>query len=244
MHLLWLFILLALFAEVLGTVGGFGSSVFFVPAANFFLDFQSVLGLTALFHLSSNLTKIGMFREGINWRLVLLIGIPAVIFVLGGAWLSQFFDSRPLQIAMAIFLILMALLFLIFKSLQLQSNAATSITGGAVSGFLAGLLGSGGPIRGLTLAAYNLPKNVFIATSAFIDLGIDLSRSAVYISNGFVHKNDLYLVPILIVIGITGTWIGKKLLNQLSQERFRQIVLFLILAIGIITLFNPSFQQP
>jgi uncharacterized membrane protein YfcA len=45
MPLLWLFILLALLAEVIGTVGGFGSSVFFVPVANFFLDFQSVLGL-------------------------------------------------------------------------------------------------------------------------------------------------------------------------------------------------------
>ena len=73
MPLLWLFILLALLAEVIGTVGGFGSSVFFVPVANFFLDFQSVLGLTALFHLSSNITKISMFRKGVDWKLVLLI---------------------------------------------------------------------------------------------------------------------------------------------------------------------------
>lgn len=91
MPFLWLFILLALLAEILGTVGGFGSSVFFVPVANFFLDFQSVLGLTALFHLSSNITKIGLFRKGVDWKLVLLIGIPAILFVILGASLANFF---------------------------------------------------------------------------------------------------------------------------------------------------------
>lgn len=242
MPFLWLFTLLALLAEVIGTVGGFGSSVFFVPVANFFLDFQSVLGLTALFHVSSNLTKIGMFRKGIDWKLVLLIGIPGVIFVTLGALLSAYFESHLLQIAMGIFLIVMSVIFLIFKKLQLKSNAVTSISGGVASGFLAGLLGSGGPIRGLTLAAYNLKKEVFIATSAFIDLGVDLSRSVVYISNGFVHRDQLYLVAILVGVGFVGTWIGKKILDQISQERFRQIVLILILIIGIVSLFNPQFR--
>ena len=57
------FILLALVAEVLGTIGGFGSSVFFVPLGNFYFDFQSVLGIAAVFHLSSNLSKMGSNRQ-------------------------------------------------------------------------------------------------------------------------------------------------------------------------------------
>ena len=59
-----IFIILSLIAEVLGTIGGFGSSVFFVPIANFFFDFQSVLGITALYHLSSNVSKIAFFKKG------------------------------------------------------------------------------------------------------------------------------------------------------------------------------------
>jgi len=57
-----LFLALALLAEILGTLGGFGSSVFFVPIANLFFDFESVLDITALFHLSGNLSKLGLFR--------------------------------------------------------------------------------------------------------------------------------------------------------------------------------------
>jgi hypothetical protein len=42
---------LALLAEILETVGGFASSLFFIPIASYFLDIHSVLGITALFHV-------------------------------------------------------------------------------------------------------------------------------------------------------------------------------------------------
>ncbi|WP_243641651.1 hypothetical protein [Maribacter algicola] len=53
-------------AEVVGTVGGFGSSVFFVPFGNFFFDFHIVPGLTALFHLFSNMSKFILFKKGLD----------------------------------------------------------------------------------------------------------------------------------------------------------------------------------
>ena len=90
------FILLALITEIIGTVGGFGSSVFFVPLGNFYFDFQSVLGLTALFHLSSNLSKIFLFKKGLDKRLLLTIGIPSVLFVIVGGVLSKH-NIRVLQ---------------------------------------------------------------------------------------------------------------------------------------------------
>ncbi|MBL7911546.1 MAG: sulfite exporter TauE/SafE family protein [Bacteroidia bacterium] len=235
---LLLFAILALLAEVIGTVGGFGSSLFFVPIAGFFFDFHSVLGITALFHLSSNISKIALFRTGFDKKLIITIGIPAVLFVIVGAFLTQYFDSKLLEIFLAIFLIAISVILLIFKNLKLKPTLFNSISGGAFSGITAGLLGSGGAIRGLTLAAFNLKKEIFIATSAIIDLGIDLSRSVVYFSNGYMHKHDLYLVPILLVVAIVGTYVGKKILKRFSQEQFKSIVLFLILLVGLVTLGN------
>ena len=58
-----IFIILAIISEILGTVGGFSSSVYFVPVMNLFLDFQSVLWITALFHLSSNISKMANLRK-------------------------------------------------------------------------------------------------------------------------------------------------------------------------------------
>ena len=83
-----------------------------------------------------------------------------------------------------------------------------------------------------------MDKNKFIATSAVIDLGIDFSRSIVYYFNGYMRKEHLYLVPILLVVSVVGTWIGKLILNKMSQEQFRNLVLILILLIGIISVMN------
>ncbi len=236
MKLSTIFLLLALVAEILGTIGGFGSSVFFVPIANFYLDFESVLGLTAIYHLSSNLSKIMLFRKGLDKKLLINIGIPSVIFVIIGGYLTQLFTGIYLEFALGIFLIVLALIFLVKKNLVIQPNKQNALIGGGLSGLSAGLLGTGGAIRGLTMAAFDLNKSTFIATSAFIDFLIDFSRTFVYYHNGYIHQHDLIYVPFLLVIGLVGTAIGKKILNYIPQKRFKQISLGLILLIGLITL--------
>ena len=47
---------------------------------------------------------------------------------------------------------------------------------------------------------------------------------------------DLYLIPILLVVSIIGTFIGKKILEKLSEEQFKSTVLALILLTGCVTL--------
>ena len=53
-----LFFLAALFAEVAGTVAGFGSSTIFMPLALFFVEFRVALVLVALFHVAGNLGRM------------------------------------------------------------------------------------------------------------------------------------------------------------------------------------------
>ncbi|MDI9310379.1 MAG: sulfite exporter TauE/SafE family protein [Limnohabitans sp.] len=237
-ELLIYFILLALLSEIVGTVGGFGSSMLFVPIAGYFLDFHSVLGVTALYHLSSNISKIYFFREGFDKKLVINMGITSVIFVIIGAFLSKYFPSRILEFFLAIFLIMLSVLLLIFRDKRMAPTKTNALLGGTLSGFIAGLLGTGGAIRGVVLASYGLKTNVFIATSALIDLGIDASRSVVYSVNGFVHKDDLYLIPILLVVSFLGTFIGKKIVNLLTEKQFQTSVLVLIFVTGVITLYK------
>ena len=232
----FIFIVLALIAEIIGTVGGFGSSVFFVPLGNFYFDFHSVLGLTAIFHLSSNLSKIFLFKKGLDKKLLLNIGVPAVFFVVLGGLLSKYVRSSLLEIILGLFLVGFSLLFLVKSEISVSPNKKNAIAGGVFSGFSAGLLGTGGAIRGLTMAAFNLKKSVFIATSAFIDFMIDFSRTFVYYNNGYIHKHDLIYVPFLLVIGLLGSFVGKKLLIFIPQSKFRRLSLIFILIIGMVTL--------
>ncbi|MFK8164013.1 MAG: sulfite exporter TauE/SafE family protein, partial [Lewinella sp.] len=203
------FLLLALLAEVLGTIGGFGSSVYFVPLANIYFDFQTVLGLTAVFHLASNVSKIALFRKGIDRKLIINLGIPSVAFVILGGLLSKVLSSVWLEVALGVFLVSFSLLFLVRRNLEIAPKPGPAMIGGALSGFTAGLLGSGGAIRGVTMAAFNLKKSTFIATSAVIDLAIDATRTVVYYQNGYIGADAWRYLPYLFVIGLVGTWLGK-----------------------------------
>ena len=48
----------AFLSEVIGTIAGFGSSVFFVPLAGLFFDFHTVLALTSILYVFSNAAKL------------------------------------------------------------------------------------------------------------------------------------------------------------------------------------------
>jgi uncharacterized membrane protein YfcA len=227
-------------AEILGTVGGFGSSVFFVPIASYFLDFQSVLGVTALFHVSSNISKIAIFKKGFDKKLVINIGIPATFFVIIGALLSKYLNSALSEKILSAFLILLSVVMLTFKDFKVRTTTFNSVAGGAVSGFFAGLVGTGGAIRGIVLSSFGIEKEIFIATSAVIDLAIDSSRAVVYGYNGYIHQHDMYLIPLLFVISIAGTYLGKLLLERVSQNTFKTLVLVLVLFTALFTLFCKS----
>ena len=231
-----LFLALALLAEIAGTLGGFGSSVFFVPVANLFFDFESVLGITALYHLSSNVSKLGMFRGGVDKRLLLTLGVPSVAFAMLGGLATTFVDTAWLELGLAIFLMALSAWMLLRPGWALAATTRNAMLGGALSGGMAGLVGTGGAIRGLTMAAFNLPKELFVATSAAIDLLADVGRALVYWRNGYFHGHDLMYAPLLMVVAVAGTWVGKSLLQRISQQVFRKIALGMVLLISVATL--------
>lgn len=233
-----LFYILAFLSEIIGTIGGFGSSIFLIPLGGFFFDFQTVLAVTGVMHMFSNVSKLIMFWKGINWRLLLLIGLPATVFVLLGSWLSTILFLKYAELVLGIFLILFSVFFFWKPDFKIESTKPNAILGGSISGFLAGLIGTGGAIRGLSLAAFNLEKNTFIATSAAIDFFVDASRSVIYLSNGYLEKEYYTTIPFLLAVAILGSYSGKLILNHISGAQFKKIVLSFILIIGIIMVWK------
>ncbi len=239
-----LFFLFALVCEIIGTLGGFGSSVLFVPLANFFFAASLVLSLTSILHVFSNTAKLWLFRKTISKHLFILYGIPSLLFTLLGAYLTKVYSFSYLEWALAIFLLLFSGLFLLFPKIQLKANNSTALVSGSLAGFMAGFTGTGGAIRGISLVAFNLEKNLFVGTSAAIDFGVDFSRMFIYCYNGFFEIDYVYYIPLLVIASFLGSYIGKQLLNKISQEVFKKIVLGLILLISISMLIKLSIITP
>lgn len=91
------------------------------------------------------------------------------------------------------------------------------------------------------MAAYDLEKNLFVGTSAAIDLGVDVSRAVIYTESGYVSQTGYQLILALVGVSLLGSYIGKVLLQKIDQENFRRIVLLLILAVGITVLVKAAW---
>ena len=230
----YLFFLLALLAEIIGTISGFGSSILFVPLASIFINFKLVLGITAVFHVFSNLSKIFLFQKGINRNIAIKLGVPAVIFVILGAYLTSVIPQKEIELSMNLIILGLTILLISGAGKKIKQSNFNLYTGGVISGFMAGLIGTGGAIRGITLAAFGLEKDIFIATSALIDLGVDTSRAAVYITQGYFQQEHIIFIPFLIIIAILGSYLGKKVLGYLPEKYFHYVVLGVIGTISIL----------
>jgi len=231
-----LFFLIALVSEVVGTVAGFGSSVFFVPLASFFFDFHQVLALTSILHVFSNTAKLVLFGKHVSLRLLLLLGVPSVIGVIIGAVLSTRLTFKFDELILGLFLIALSLFLFGTPAAKIGATTFNAVGAGGAAGFLAGLIGTGGALRGLALAAFDLEKDVFVATSAGIDSGVDLSRMIIYLRSGYLVPSSLIYVVGLLVIAFAGSYLGKLALGRIDQKYFRKIVLGFVFVIGLVTL--------
>lgn len=240
-----LFTLLGLLAEIVGTVSGFGSSLFFVPIASKFFDFHTVLGLTAFFHVLSNSAKIYLFKKGVDRNITFNMGISSLSGVLLGAILTVYISTKNAPLVVTSTLLLLGIALLLFPRYTIQKTRPNLLIGGSISGFLAGFTGTGGAIRGIVLSAFGLEKNSFIATSALIDFGVDLTRFIVYLSMGYIVVMEmLWLLPFLLFMSILGTYLGKLLVNRINEAQFRKLVLITVISVALIEFvrFLPIFN--
>jgi uncharacterized membrane protein YfcA len=230
---LLLFFILTLFSEVLGTIGGFGSSIFFVSISQYFFDFQTVLALTGLLHVFSNTSKIILFRKTIDWKLVLWLGVPSIVLAISGAYLNTIVAFTYARLVLGIFLILFSTFFFMKPSFNLKPNISNSLIGGSLAGFLAGFVGTGGAVRGVVLTAFRLEKKLFVGTSSAIDFGVDISRTIIYLDHKYLTSQKWIYIPLLIAASFGGSYLGQRVLGSIKESAFRNIVLVLIFLMGI-----------
>src|SRR3989344_3622955 len=232
-----LFLPIAFVSEIIGTIAGFGSSTIALPLSLFIFDFHTALALVAFLHIFGNIGRISFFRHGLDKRMLIMFGVPSVIFTLIGALLVENISQDLLKMVLGLFLIMYTFWSWSGK-LQIKQSFTTSTIGGGLSGFFAGLIGTGGALRGAFLTAFGLPKEKYIATAAAIALAVDVTRLPIYFAEGFLTARYYWMVPMLFVIALFGSLTGKYVVARIPQEKFRSIVLVAIFLMGLAFLYS------
>ncbi len=229
---IWFFVVVFL-AEIVGTLAGFGSSTILLPVALLFFDFKTALVLVAFVHLFGNLGRASFFRQSIAWRVLGYFGLIGLAGTLAGAMLVTHIDQELLKLSLGIFLAAYGIFAWLTPNFKMQQTKPSMLLGGIASGFLAGLIGTGGALRSAFLTAYNLPKAQYIGTAAAIAIAVDGTRIPLYLKDGLLRSNYFWMLPILFVLAIAGSLIGKRLVGKIPQAVFSKIVLLCLVLAGI-----------
>jgi uncharacterized membrane protein YfcA len=234
-------LIVVIIASGIGTMTGFGTSTIMVPIMMLFYPVPQTLFFVGIIHFFGNVWKLLLFRKGVRWRLILSFGIPGIAATYLGASLVFDIPAVVLSRLLGAFLIIYVVYLFAKSSFKVKPNLVFGACGGALSGFLAGVFGIGGAVRGLFLTAFDLPKAVYIATAGSIALFIDATRLTTYFTKGAkLPMLLLYGLPLFIPASFLGASIAKRIVDRIPQEHFRKIVAVFLLLMGIKLLLLPG----
>lgn len=219
----------ALIAEIAGTISGFGSSSILLPIAHQLFDYRTAIILVAIYHIFGNTSRLALTYQHWDKRIFILFGIPSVIATVIGVFLVDYFDPAVLKLILGLVLTLFALYSLWKPAFHIAATPMIGRIGGALSGFTAGLIGTGWVLRGAFMTFFWLAKERYIATIASIALLVDFTRIPLYFSQGFLSREYLPLIPVLFLIAWIGSYIGKQLVLKIPTEILRKIILIAII---------------
>ncbi len=206
-----------------------------VPIMLFVLPYPEALLFVGVVHWFGDVWKLLLFKKGLNWKILLAFGIPGIIMAYLGAALTFQLPVSLLSRTVGIFLVVYVLFITLRPKFKIKPNTKSAAIGGAFSGLFGGLTGvGGGAIRAVVLTAFNLEKNVYVFTTGLVGATVDASRIVGYFTGG-TRINHILLVglPFFILMSFIGVKIGKIMVNKIPQEKFRYVVAFFLLIIGI-----------
>jgi hypothetical protein len=231
---------ITLIASIVGAVSGFGTSTIMIPVLLIFLPLPETLLFVGIIHAFNDIWKIILFKSGLNWRIILTFGVPGIIFSFIGASLILNIPPILLTRGIGVFLLVYAIFILVHPSFKIASNNSTAIIGGSLSGFFAGIFGTGGAIRSAFLSMFNLPKSVYIFTGGAIALIIDSTRIVTYLFGGIGITQFLLLGLILFVpVSFIGVKIGQQVVTNIPQKQFRTVIVFFLFLLSVKLILFP-----
>lgn len=235
---MYLLIIWALVAEIAWTIAWFGSSSIFLPIAHQFLNYHNAIVLVAIYHIFGNISRFSLFWKHWDKKIFLLFGIPSIIATIIGAKLAWTINPEILKIILWCVLIVFTLYSLYKPEFKVTVSPRLGRLWGVLSGFTAGLIGTGWVLRWAFMTLFWLSKERYIATIASVALLVDFTRIPLYFEQWFMDSKYYIYIPILFIIAFVWSWIGKQIVTTIDNTILKKIILFAIIVISWLLIYQ------
>ena len=240
----FLFVLsVGLVAGTLSGIVGTGSSIMLMPVLVYEYGPKEAVPIMAVAAVMANFSRILAWWREVDWRACAaysVTGIPAA--ALGARTLLEL-PSHTVDIAIGSFLIVMVPARHWLARHQLKANLWHLAIGGAIIGFLTGIVVSTGPLSVPLFLFYGLSKGAFLATEAASSLGLYFSKSVTFQRFGALTP-DIFVKGLIAGASLmSGAFIAKRYVLKLKPDVFRLVMDGIMIAAGLSMLWN-AIQSP
>ena len=213
---------------------GFGMGLMIVPLLSLVLPPLEAVVIVLIFGVTVALRQLpGLWRH-IDWRGLRLLLPAAIVTTPAGTWILGLASPSALRLGLSLAVLLVALFFLVGFRLTGTPGRGTIVATGALAGAMNGVAGlSGPPLVFLYLTrtdSLSVGRATLIAFFFVTDAVAIVSAWA----GGLVHRETTTMAVLLIPFLLAGVFVGERAFRGTSPERFRQVVLWLLVLTGIV----------
>jgi uncharacterized protein len=221
-------IAMVLLAAIVRGFSGFGFSLLTITALSLVYAPAEIIPSIFLLEVVASVHLLPSIWKDVHWRSLIPLAIGCFIATPLGVWLLANIPAPPMQMAMAVFVLIAVALMLRGFALKSMPGTAASAAAGAASGLSNGAFGIGGPP--VVLFYFASPAGNVAGRASLIAffLFTDVVGLANQSTHGLITRDTLLRTLLFLPALIIGVWIGARVFKGADPEKFRRAVLLLL----------------
>jgi uncharacterized protein len=212
---------------------GGGCPLVLIPLVTVLLGAQSVAPIITTGMLFGNVQRSFLFWQEVDWPATRWY-LPGALFgAVLGAYVFTQIQAGWLQLALGVVLLLMVLNYWVRLPIApIAIKPWHFLPFGFLNAIGSGILGSTGPILNPVYLNYGLVKESMVATKALHQISLHAVKLTAYAALG-AYRSEYFVYGLCIgLAGIPANWLGKLVLERMSQDQFRYAVVALLAVSG------------
>lgn len=219
-------------AALVSGAAGFGGSLLLLPVASACVGARTAVPVLTVAQLIGNIARMTTGWSQIRWREVGLFSLTSLPLAALGAFGFSLLPADIVSRCVGTALILLVILKLTLKR-ELPGGTGTLLAGGALTGGLSGLCGSGGPIGAAVFLSLDLPPVAYIASEAATATAMHILKILVYSKLAAIDLRSLLTGLAMGSCMVLGTYAARHLIRDMERGRFRRYVAVLLCIVGV-----------